>query len=201
MKNPYRQASFWFSVDSLAQLPADTGLEVAFAGRSNSGKSSAINAITEQNSLARISKTPGRTQQINFFRLDDAHRLVDLPGYGYAKVSEELKRKWQNTVEGYLNGRDSLAGILLTMDIRHPMKVFDEQMVAWCAQVNMPLHILLTKSDKLNRMGVTEAVRAVHKQLQSYPGESSVQAFSALKKTGVEEAITVLNRWLDLVDT
>jgi GTP-binding protein len=196
MKNPYRQAHYWISIDKLSQLPEDTGLEVAFAGRSNSGKSSAINTITQQNALARTSKTPGRTQQINFFRVDDQHRLVDLPGYGYAKVSEEVKLKWQSTVQGYLNQRQSLAGLVLTMDIRHPMKVFDEQMVAWCANVNMPLHILLTKSDKLKRMAATESLRKVQQMLKDYRFEHSVQTFSSLKKTGVEETLEVLNRWM-----
>ncbi|MGD8593400.1 MAG: ribosome biogenesis GTP-binding protein YihA/YsxC [Gammaproteobacteria bacterium] len=196
MKNPYRQAQYWLSTDKLSQLPEDSGLEVAFAGRSNSGKSSAINTITQQNALARTSKTPGRTQQINFFRIDDQHRLVDLPGYGYAKVSEAVKLKWQHTVAGYLNQRQSLAGIILTMDIRHPMKAFDDQMIVWCAEVNMPLHILLTKSDKLKRAATVEALRKVRQVLQGYRFEHSVQAFSSLKKTGVEEALTVLNHWM-----
>jgi GTP-binding protein len=198
MKNPYRQARYWLSVDKLSQLPEDSGFEVAFAGRSNSGKSSAINTITQQNALARTSKTPGRTQQIIFFQVDDQHRLVDLPGYGYAKVSEAVKLKWQSTVESYLSRRQSLAGIILTMDIRHPMKAFDEQMIAWCAQANMPLHILLTKSDKLKRAGVAESLRKVQGVLQAYSFEHSVQAFSALKKIGVEEALDVLNRWMQL---
>ncbi len=196
MNNPYRQAQYWLSIDKLSQLPEDTGLEVAFAGRSNSGKSSAINTITQQNALARTSKTPGRTQQIIYFRIDDEHRLVDLPGYGYAKVSEAVKLKWQGTVEGYLNRRRSLAGIILTMDIRHPMKAFDDQMVAWCSQANMPLHILLTKSDKLKRAAAAESLRKVRQLLASYQFEHSVQAFSSLKKTGVEEALAVLNRWM-----
>ncbi len=198
IKNPYRQASYWLSADKLSQLPTDTGREVAFAGRSNSGKSSAINAITEQKALARTSKTPGRTQQIIFFTVDDERRLVDLPGYGYAKVTEDVKLKWQSTVEGYLTRRQSLVGIVLTMDIRHPMRAFDEQMVAWCAQSNMPLHILLTKSDKLKRAATTDALRQVQRALQPYEFEHSVQTFSALKKNGVEEAVTVLNRWLQL---
>ena len=173
-------------------------MEVAFAGRSNSGKSSAINTITQQNALARTSKTPGRTQQIIFFRLDDERRLVDLPGYGYAKVSEEVKLKWQHTMESYLNQRQCLAGVILTMDIRHPMKAFDEQMVGWCAQVNMPLHILLTKSDKLKRSAATDALRTVQQILKNYHSEFSVQMFSSLKKIGVEDAIRVLNHWLQL---
>ncbi|WP_455211462.1 ribosome biogenesis GTP-binding protein YihA/YsxC [Kaarinaea lacus] len=196
MKNYYRQAEYWLSIGKLSQLPEDTGFEVAFAGRSNSGKSSAINTITQQNALARTSKTPGRTQQIIFFRIDDQHRLVDLPGYGYAKVSEDVKIKWQSTVEGYLMQRQSLAGIILTMDIRHPMKAFDDQMVAWCAQVNMPLHILLTKSDKLKRSAAAESLRKVQQMLKNYQFEHSVQPFSSLKKTGVEEALGVLNHWM-----
>lgn len=198
MKNPYRQANYWLSTDKLSQLPEDSGYEVAFAGRSNSGKSSAINTITEQNSLARTSKTPGRTQQIIFFRLDDLHRLVDLPGYGYAKVSESVKLKWQKTVEGYLTQRRCLAGVVLTMDVRHPMRAFDEQMVAWCSHVNMPLHILLTKSDKLKRGAAMESLLGVQRVLKNYRFEHGVQLFSSLKKTGVEETIEVLNHWLQL---
>jgi len=197
MKNPYRQAEFWLSIDKLSQLPEDSGKEVAFAGRSNSGKSSAINTITEHNSLARTSKTPGRTQQIIFFRLDDEHRLVDLPGYGYAKVSEAVKVKWQKTVEGYLIQRRSLVGIVLTMDVRHPLREFDQQMIAWCEQVHMPLHILLTKSDKLKRGATAESLRKVKQFLNGYQFENSVQLFSSLKKTGVENAVTVLNSWLN----
>jgi GTP-binding protein len=198
MKNPYRQAQFWLSIDKLSQLPNDEGMEVAFAGRSNSGKSSAINTITEQKALARTSKTPGRTQQLIFFRLDDAHRLVDLPGYGYAKVSEAVKTNWQKTVEGYLMQRRSLAGIVLTMDVRHPLKEFDQQMIAWCEQVRMPLHILLTKSDKLKRGAAAEALRKVQQFLKGFQFDSSVQLFSSLKKSGVENAVMVLNSWLKM---
>jgi GTP-binding protein len=198
MKNPYRQAEFWLSIEKLSQLPEDSGREVAFAGRSNSGKSSAINTITEQKSLARTSKTPGRTQQIIFFRLDDSHRLVDLPGYGYAKVSESVKLNWQSTVEGYFMRRQSLAGIVLTMDVRHPLKEFDQQMIAWCEQVRMPLHILLTKSDKLKRGAAADSLRMVQQHLRDFQFESSVQLFSSLKKSGVENAVTVLNSWLQM---
>ena len=198
MKNPYRQASFWLSIDKLSQLPEDSGMEVAFAGRSNSGKSSAINTITEQNSLARTSKTPGRTQQIIFFRLDDLHRLVDLPGYGYAKVPEAVKLNWQKTVENYVIQRQSLVGIVLTMDVRHPLREYDQQMVAWCAQVGMPLHILLTKSDKLKRGAATDSLRKVQQFLKGFEFENSVQLFSSLKKSGVEEAVTIINSWMQL---
>lgn len=196
MKNPYRQAAFWLSIEKLPQLPDDVGREVAFAGRSNSGKSSAINTITEQNSLARTSKTPGRTQQIIFFRLDDDHRLVDLPGYGYAKVSESVKLNWQKTVEGYLMQRRSLVGIVLTMDVRHPLKEYDQQMIAWCEQVRMPLHILLTKSDKLKRGAAAQSLQTVQRFLSGFQFQGSVQLFSSLKKNGVEHAISVLNSWL-----
>lgn len=198
IRNPYQQAQFCLSIDKLTQLPVDQGYEVAFAGRSNSGKSSAINTICNQNALARTSKTPGRTQQIIFFRIDDDHRLVDLPGYGYAKVSEAVKVKWQSTVEGYLNKRQCLAGVILTMDIRHPLREFDQQMIQWCDHVKMPLHILLTKSDKLKRGAASEALRKVKQMLKTYNFETSVQMFSALKKSGTEEAVAVLNRWLNL---
>ena len=211
MKNRYQQAHFLVSASKLSQCPAETGAEVAFAGRSNAGKSSAINVLTNQRSLARTSKTPGRTQLINFFQIDAGHRLVDLPGYGYAKVSEQVKLSWQKTLEDYLQQRESLAGLVLLMDIRHPLKDFDRQMIDWCVHSQMPVHILLTKSDKLKRGPANAALLAVKRHLKSVtastetpPLETSVQLFSSLTKVGISHLVTVLDHWLgynDISDT
>jgi GTP-binding protein len=200
MINRYQQAHFTVSAAKLSQLPADSGHEVAFAGRSNAGKSSAINTLTSQRSLARTSKTPGRTQLINFFQLDDRHRLVDLPGYGYAKVAEQVKLRWQQTLEDYLRTRQSLSGLVLLMDIRHPLKAFDCQMLNWCVQSQMPVHVLLTKSDKLKRGAANNALHQVRRYLQDLGGECSAQLFSSLKRGGVEQLIQVLDRWLEYED-
>lgn len=202
----YQQATFEKGAHSLSQLPPDEGSEVAFAGRSNSGKSSAINRITGQKSLARTSKTPGRTQQINFFVLDDARYIVDLPGYGYAKVSEKIKRHWQKTLGDYLQMRRSLRGLVLMMDIRHPMNDFDCQMIGWCQHAGMPLHILLTKADKLSRGAAGNVLQEVRQLLiKEYDVKrdkpwATVQLFSALKGVGLEEAWQKLDSWFGLED-
>ena len=195
----YRGARFEMSAAKLSQLPPDEGMEVAFAGRSNAGKSSAINRITGQKSLARTSKTPGRTQLINFFTLDDRRRLVDLPGYGYAKVSEEIKRRWQQTMEQYLASRQSLQGLILLMDVRHPMKEVDEQLLSWCWHVGMPVHVLLTKADKLKRGQAQNTLLKLRRDIENHDptGLTSVQLFSALKGTGVDEVYKVLDLWLE----
>jgi len=192
----YQQAQYFLSTHHFHQLPPDEGYEVAFAGRSNAGKSSAINAITGQKSLARTSKTPGRTQQIIFFKLDEEHRLVDLPGYGFAKVPIKVKEHWQQMLEKYLHSRDSLQGLILMMDIRHPLTEYDQQMLSWCQLSNMPVHILLTKADKLSYGKGTNILQTVKKQLTNFEGEISVQLFSAMKKTGLEEVRTRLNELL-----
>ncbi len=198
--NPlYRGAKFLLSAHQLRQLPADEGLEVAFAGRSNAGKSSALNTVTGNRSLARTSKTPGRTQQINLFRLDDSRRLVDLPGYGYAKVPERIKRHWQYTLERYLQTRASLRGLVLVMDVRHPLKEFDRQMLLWCQRVGMPVHILLTKADKLKRGAALQALRGVEGHLRELAmPQAGVQLFSSLKGFGVEEVQRRLDQWLEV---
>jgi len=197
--NPfYRRAEYVKSAHQLHQLLPDEGFEVAFAGRSNAGKSSAINAITDHRSLARISKTPGRTQQIVFFRLDDQRRLVDLPGYGYAKVPDALKRHWKRTLEDYLRTRQSLKGLILLMDIRHPLTDYDRQLLVWCSEVMMPTHLLLTKADKLGYGNAKNTLLQVQREVADYPGEISAQLFSALKLHGVEEAHSCLDRWLAL---
>jgi GTP-binding protein len=198
MQNPYRQARFLKSVPDPRLAPPDEGLEVAFAGRSNAGKSSALNVITGQKSLARTSKTPGRTRQLNFFAVDENHRLVDLPGYGFAKVSRQIKDDWQRHIGRYLETRRSLVGVILLMDIRHPLKDFDRQVLGWCHVAGLPAHVLLTKSDKLKRGPAKAALLSVRQQLTALHPDASVQLFSALDKTGCDEAIEVLNCWLGL---
>jgi GTP-binding protein len=194
MDNPYRQASYVLNAARLSQLPQDFGREVAFAGRSNAGKSSAINYLTDQKSLARTSKTPGRTQQIVVFDVDLSRRIIDLPGYGYAKVPEKMKKEWQLLMGQYFETRSSLKGVVLVMDIRHPMRPFDTQMLEWCRAVDMPCHILLTKSDKLKRGAAQSTLLGLKRQL---PAKVSLQLFSALKKTGREQLIEKLNEWFE----
>lgn len=195
MTNAYRQAHYTLSATQLSELPPDGGIEVAFAGRSNAGKSSAINTLTDQKSLARISKTPGRTQMINFFAIDEGRALVDLPGYGYAKVPEKMKLRWQQTLGQYLETRQALRGLMLMMDIRHPLKTFDQQMILWANQANLPVHILLTKADKLKRGAAASALHQVYAQLKTLNLQASAQLFSSLNSQGKEEAITQLNSW------
>lgn len=191
-----RQASFLLSSPDLKHLPDDTGCEVAFAGRSNAGKSSALNLITGQKGLARTSKTPGRTQQLVFFTLaDSARRLVDLPGYGYAKVPAAVKAQWGRLLEEYLNTRNSLKGIILLMDIRHPLKEFDCQMLGWANYAGMPVHVLLTKADKLKRGAANNTLLNVQRQMKEFES-ASVQLFSATKQTGLEQARTLIINWL-----
>ncbi len=192
----YQKATFLSSVPRVSLAPPDEGYEIAFAGRSNAGKSSAINAITMQKSLARTSKTPGRTQQLNFFKLDETRRIVDLPGYGYAKVPDRVQRQWKKAMEDYFAKRRSLCGIYLVMDIRHPMSSFDRQMVEWCKYNQLSLHIALTKADKLKRGAGKNTLLQIKKSLHDANFPASVQLFSALKKVGVDEAHKVLDRWL-----
>lgn len=193
--NPFRSASYMLAAHHLRQLPADEGIEVAFAGRSNAGKSSALNALTGQNALARTSKTPGRTQQIVIFDIAPQLRFADLPGYGYAKVSKSLREHWQTIMQVYFETRKSLRGVVLIVDIRHPMKPFDEQMMAWCAASDLPCHVLLTKADKLKRGPGMAALHQLRKRLA--PG-ASAQVFSASKKQGVDELVRKLCQWYEL---
>ncbi|KRP34995.1 MAG: GTP-binding protein, partial [OM182 bacterium BACL3 MAG-120531-bin86] len=182
----YNQATFVTSAANLAACPPESLAEVAFAGRSNAGKSSAINAITNQTRLARISKTPGRTQLINFFGLAEGRFLVDLPGYGFAKVPLSVKNKWQEELEKYLRRRQVLCGLVLLSDIRHPLKEFDRMMIDWAVQSGLPLHLLLTKSDKLKRGAAQNTLLAVQKELKPF-SNVTVQLFSSLKNDGVTE--------------
>lgn len=189
--NPYRQAEYLISAHNLHQLPADQGWEVAFAGRSNAGKSSAINALTEQKSLARTSKTPGRTQQIVIFTIDEQRRIADLPGYGYAKVPAKLRDHWQEVLQVYFETRLSLRGVVLLMDIRHPMRPFDEQMVAWCTAKSLPVHLVLTKADKLKRGPAKSTLLQLRREL---PEGATVQMLSTLSGEGKDDLIRRLNQ-------
>jgi len=194
----FTQAAFLQSAPTLRECPEDTGAEVAFAGRSNAGKSSAINTLTRQGKLARTSKTPGRTQLINLFSLTEDKRLVDLPGYGFAKVPKAMKARWDKNLAEYLQGRQSLKGLILLMDIRHPLRDYDWQMIAWSADCGMPVHVLLTKADKLKKGPAKSTLLQVRKVLQEEGLDeiASVQMFSALKRSGIEELEGVLRSWL-----
>ena len=194
MSIKFKTAKFVTSAATLPQCPADEGAEVAFCGRSNAGKSSAINALTDQKGLARTSKTPGRTQLLNFFSLEDETKLVDLPGYGYAKVPISVKEHWHRHLDEYLRDRKSLRGMVLLMDIRHPLKEFDEMMIEWSIDSGLPLHILLTKADKLKRGGQQNGLLSLRKRL---PPEITVQVFSATKKLGIQELEKSLTDWLE----
>lgn len=194
----FNQVQFLTSIAELKQLPPEQGIEVAFAGRSNAGKSSGLNAITGIKGLARSSKTPGRTQLINLFALDEEKRLVDLPGYGYAKVPEAIKRRWQQTLGQYLQQRECLTGLMLFMDIRHPLKDLDLQMIEWAIFNQLAIHVLLTKADKLSRGAGAAVLQQVKKQLSAYGNNVSVQLFSALKQQGADEARAKLAEWFNL---
>ncbi|HET6725451.1 MAG TPA: ribosome biogenesis GTP-binding protein YihA/YsxC [Gammaproteobacteria bacterium] len=194
MNNLSGQAHFIKSATTLVQLPADTGAEAAFAGRSNVGKSSVLNAVAGINKLARTSKTPGRTQLLNVFGLNETARLVDLPGYGFARVPPAVQQRWRGMIESYLSRRESLRGLFLIMDIRHPLTPFDRQMLNWFLPGGLPVHILLNKADKLSRGRRLATLAAVRREL---PEHVSVQVFSALKKEGVDDARGVLSEWLD----
>ncbi len=188
------------SAPKLEQCPPDEGGEVVFAGRSNAGKSSAINRLTGQKNLARTSKTPGRTQLINFFRLDDVRRLVDLPGYGYAKVEKRKRNEWQKHLSEYLARRHCLHGMILLMDCRHPLKDYDLMLVDWANTARVPLHILLTKADKLKYGAAKQTLLKTHRELSNLGVDIplSLQLFSATKDLGWEEAWEVLGEWLDV---
>jgi len=198
-----QNAVFNISVNHFDELPNDEGIEIAFAGRSNAGKSSAINSLSKQNRLAYVSKQPGRTQLINFFSIDDHISLVDLPGYGYAKVPETVKNHWIETLPRYLQERNSLAGLIIVMDIRRPLTKLDIQMLDWFTPRQKPIHILLTKSDKLSKDKSLRTLIKVKKIVQEkwvnlYQIKFTVQLFSSLKKQGIEEANAIIQSWLNL---
>lgn len=201
MSNPLERAQYWLAAHNQRQLPPDQGAEVAFAGRSNAGKSTALNAICRQNALARVSKTPGRTQQLVYFALPPhADRaLVDLPGYGYAKVPKDLQAHWQAFIYDYFQTREALKGLVVVMDIRHPLKEYDLQMLQYAVDGGLPAHALLTKADKLGRGGSNQVLMKVRKELQARFGDSvSVQVFSGESKVGVDEAVGVIRGWLEI---
>lgn len=193
----FQNVQFLSSAPSIRECPPDSGREVAFAGRSNAGKSSAINALTHNRKTARTSKTPGRTQLINFFSLTDECRLVDLPGYGFAKVPKAMKQKWDKNLAEYLQKRESLVGLILLMDIRHPLQDYDRQMLDWCTQAGMPVHILLTKADKMKPGAAKNVLLGVQKELRNAGMDLHItlQTFSSLKKVGLTELEEVLNLW------
>jgi len=201
----WAQAAFLLSATDLTHFPTDEGREVAFVGRSNAGKSSAINALTKRRALARTSKTPGRTQQINFFGLGDQYRLVDLPGYGYAKVPMRMKQHWERLIDSYLRQRVSLRGLIIVVDIRRALSEFDKQILGWCLAAHIPAHVLLTKADKLSRNVSTTVLRDVQRDLQRLETRPaldddkvmfSVQLFSAIKKSGIADLEIRLTQWL-----
>ena len=193
--SPLRNARYIRSVHELKQLPPDIGREVAIAGRSNAGKSSAINAITDQGRLARVSKTPGRTQQLNYFEVAQQAYLVDLPGYGYAKVPPALRAHWEGLIDTFFRQREALKGLVVVMDIRHPLRDFDRQMLGYGRAGGLACHCLLTKADKLPRGQQAKALLETRRTLGS---EATVQLFSAEDRTGVDEARAVLEGWLEL---
>lgn len=200
--NPFYQgARFLTAATRIEQAPEDQGREVVFAGRSNAGKSSAVNALCHQKALARTSKTPGRTQQLIFFSLDEERRLVDLPGYGYARVSEAVKLQWQAHMADFLERRRSIVGLVIVMDIRRPLAEYDRHMLAWASRGELPVLLLLTKADKLGRGAARSAQLAVEREVREMPGSGSpvqVMTFSALETAAVGPVQALLDRWLDV---
>ena len=201
MSNLFSHCEFLISAYKTSQLPDDDGMEIAFAGRSNSGKSTTINALTNHKGLAKVSKTPGRTQLFNCFEFQPNKRLVDLPGYGYAKVPMKMKKHWEKEIDSYLMNRQSLIGVVIIMDIRHPMKVFDEQMLTWADKSGLHSHVLLNKADKLNNNDTNKSLMKVTKAIAKYSQSTTCQVFSALRKTGTAELSQVITPWFkDTID-
>lgn len=198
MSTKFQKAYFLLSAAEIKQLPPDHGIEVAMVGRSNAGKSSVLNRITRQGQLARVSKTPGRTQLINVFVVDETRRLIDLPGYGFAKVPLAAKLKWEKAIDAYMQERESLKGVVLIMDIRHPLRDMDVSMMDYCKAANLKVHILLNKADKLGRGAGVETLRAVKSALFAEKETVSVQLFSAQTGAGLSELETVLSGWYEL---
>ncbi|POE17055.1 ribosome biogenesis GTP-binding protein YihA/YsxC [Pectobacterium odoriferum] len=196
----YHMTRFIISAPDIRHLATDSGIEVAFAGRSNAGKSSALNTLTNQKNLARTSKTPGRTQLINLFQVVDGVRLVDLPGYGYAEVPEQMKIKWQRALGEYLQKRNSLKGLVVLMDIRHPLKDLDQQMVQWAVDVQLPVLVLLTKADKLASGARKTQLNMVREAVLPFMGDIQVEAFSSLKKLGVDKLRQKLDNWFSTLE-
>lgn len=197
----YQRAKFELSAPDIRHLGADEGIEVAFAGRSNAGKSTALNCLTRQKNLARTSKTPGRTQLINVFDIGDEKRLIDLPGYGYAQVPIEMKKKWQRALGEYLQKRDCLKGLVVLMDIRHPFKELDQDLIYWAVESDIPVLALLTKADKLKSGKQKSQLLMAREAALAFCGDVTVHKFSALKKTGLVELESVLDNWFGFGET
>ncbi len=191
----FENTAFKISAPDISHLPDDSGIEIAFAGRSNAGKSSSLNTLTRQKNLARTSKTPGRTQLINVFEIEEGKRLIDLPGYGFAKVPPEVKKKWQKALGEYLQKRESLKGIVVVMDIRHPLKDLDKQLIQWAVDSDISVLALLTKSDKLKQSARSKAVKEVRNAVTEFGGDVIVEPFSSLKNTGLEKLKLILTEW------
>ncbi len=191
----YQNTHFITSAPDIRHLPEDEGIEIAFAGRSNAGKSSSLNRLTNQKSLAKTSKTPGRTQLINLFKVADNCHIVDLPGYGFAQVPLEMKQKWQKSLGEYLQKRQSLKGLVVLMDIRHPMKDLDQQLVIWAIECGIPVQVLLTKADKLKSGARKAQLMKVRKDAQAFGGDVSVDVFSSLSGIGVDTLRNKLDQW------
>lgn len=192
----FQKAAFLTSAAKVTQCPADRGREVAFVGRSNAGKSSALNKICHQTRLAKTSKTPGRTQLLNFFALSEQQYLVDLPGYGYAKVPNDVKKAWQEQLGHYLESRESLVGLVVLMDIRHPLTPFDESLLEWAEHYQKPVHVLLTKADKLSRGPAKNTLLHLEKVLKPFSTPASAQLFSAVTGEGLDAAREQVAQWL-----
>lgn len=197
MSSNYQKVYFLLSAADVKQLPPDQGIEVAIVGRSNAGKSSVLNRMTQTKGLARVSKTPGRTQLVNVFVLDEKRRIIDLPGYGFAKVPVAAKLKWQKTVDDYISGRESLKGLLLIMDIRHPLKELDLQLLNYCDHRGLPVHIILNKADKISKGAAAKTLKDVKTALVDFRNPVTFQIFSALKGTGLKELHLLLDTWYE----
>ncbi|HAS6348989.1 ribosome biogenesis GTP-binding protein YihA/YsxC [Vibrio sp. IRLE0018] len=195
VKIHYQNTHFITSAPDIRHLPADEGIEIAFAGRSNAGKSSALNRLTNQKSLAKTSKTPGRTQLINLFKVTEGCHIVDLPGYGFAQVPLEMKNKWQKSLGEYLQKRECLKGLVVLMDIRHPMKDLDQQMIFWAIESRIPVQVLLTKADKLKSGARKAELLKVRKLAETFGGDVQVDVYSSLKGLGVDQLRAKLDSW------
>ena len=191
----YQEAKYLTSAAEFHQFPPDQGAEIAFIGHSNAGKSSALNIITGIKGLARTSKTPGRTQMINFFALNEHERLVDLPGYGYAKAPRMVQKHWEELLDSYLKKRRCLKGLVVVMDIRHPLKEMDEDVIEWAVNYDIPIHILLTKSDKLSQNAAKKTLEEVQTAISVYGEKLTLQLFSSHDRTGLDEVKAVLSQW------
>lgn len=195
IKLNYHKTRFLTSAANIKQLPKASGIEIAFAGRSNAGKSTALNALTNQKNLARTSKTPGRTQLINLFEVEPDCKLVDLPGYGYAAVPEHMKLQWQKSLGEYLQKRECLGGVVILTDIRHPLKDLDQQMIEWAVSVDLPVLLLLTKADKLSQSARSKTVKTVREAILAFQGDIQVELFSAPNKLGIDHLSAKLDQW------